>query len=395
MEIEYIISFAIGLIVGIIIVSIVSYILRRNRVKEIGELSEQMKNTFSALSYEALTKSSDELIKRADEILSKKTTENVKDLEEKKKLIDQKLQGVDTNLQRVESVITQFEKDRANKFGQLETQLKDVAQQTGKLQETTNKLQMALSSSKARGQWGERMAEDVLRLAGFIEGINYQKQATLETVTTRPDYTFLLPQGLKLNMDVKFPWSKYWEYCGANSETDMDTYKTQFLRDVKQRIKEVTTRDYINPEENTVDYVLVFVPNEQVYCFIQENDSAIFDEALKSKVILCSPLTLYAILAVIRQAVDNFNLEKTAGQILSLLGAFNKQWKSFCESLEKMGRRIEDTRDEYNKLISTRRKQLERPLQRIEELRTERGISEALLPESEPVSTDNLIENSH
>jgi DNA recombination protein RmuC len=392
---EYIIGFIIGLIVGIILVLIISFFQRRNRAQDINTLSEQMKNTFSALSFETLTRSSDELIKRAEEILSKKTSESVKDLEEKKKLIDQKLQGVDTSLQRVESVITQFEKDRAEKFGQLDNQLKEVAQQTGKLQETTGKLQIALSSSKVRGQWGERMAEDVLRLAGFVEGINYQKQVTLETSATRPDYTFFLPQGLKLNMDVKFPWTKYWEYFDAISEVEKDNCKTQFLKDVKQRIKEVTTRDYINPAENTVDYVLVFIPNEQVYCFIYENDSSILDEALKNKVILCSPMTLYAILAVIRQAVDNFNLERTAGQILSLIGAFNKQWKAFCESLEKMGRRIEDAHEEYNKLISTRRRQLERPLQLIDDLRTERGIVEALLPDSESISADNPKENGN
>ena len=34
-------------------------------------------------------------------------------------------------------------------------------------------------STKARGQWGERMAEDVLRLAGFVEGVNYRKRQAL------------------------------------------------------------------------------------------------------------------------------------------------------------------------------------------------------------------------
>ena len=32
---------------------------------------------------------------------------------------------------------------------------------------------------QARGQWGERMADDVLRLAGFVEGVNYRKQTAV------------------------------------------------------------------------------------------------------------------------------------------------------------------------------------------------------------------------
>jgi DNA recombination protein RmuC len=386
---EYIIGFIIGLIVGIVIVLAINSIRQRHREQDINN----MKDAFSALSFEALTKSSDELIKRAEEVLSKKTSESEKELTEKKKSIDEHLKGVEDNLQKVERVVTAFEKDRAEKFGEIDKQLKNVVEQTGKLQDTTGKLQIALSSSKMRGQWGERMAEDVLRVAGFIEGINYLKQTTQETVSTRPDYTFFLPRDLKVNMDVKFPLDNYIAHYNATADVDKEKCKTQFLRDVKQRIKEVTGRDYINPEENTVDYVLVFIPNEQVYSFIQENDRSIVDEALKNKVVLCSPITLYAILAIIRQAVENFNIEKTADQILSLLGAFRKQWKAFGTSLEKMGKKIEEAHDEYNRLNTTRRRQLDRPLEKIDAIRTERGITEASLPEAELLSIESPEEN--
>jgi hypothetical protein len=48
--------------------------------------------------------------------------------------------------------------------------------------------------------------------------------------------------------------------------------------------------------------MLVFIPNEQIYGFIHENDFNLTVESLQKKVVLCSPLTLFAILAVIRQA---------------------------------------------------------------------------------------------
>ncbi len=326
------------------------------------------------LSRDALSKNTEDFLKLANETLSKQTQSGEKDLEGKKELINQTLDAMKTDLQNVQKLVTNFERDREQKFGELTNQLKNTAMQTGKLQETTHQLREALASTKARGQWGERMAEDVLRFAGFVEGINYLKQKALETTGTRPDYTFLLPQGLRVNMDVKFSLDNYRRYLEEDGETDKRKYKSQFLRDVRGRIKEVTTRDYINPAENTVDYVIMFIPNEQVYAFINENDSKILDVALKNKVIICSPLTLYAILAVIRQAVDNFNLEKTAAQMLSLFGTFHKQWELFIESFEKIGKRLEDTQKEYNKLTSTRRNQLERPLRQIEDLRKQKGI---------------------
>ena len=402
---EHLVVFIIGVIFGAAIVLIINWLRRREaqtiaqelisqvesqKIQDLEILINRIKESFGSLSLVALSKNSEEFLKLAGETLSKQMQIGEKELEGKKKLIDQTLEAMKVDLQKVQDLVTQFEKDRERKFGELANQLKLTAEQTGKLQETANKLYTALASTRVRGQWGERMAEDVLRLAGFIEGINYLKQKTLET--TRPDYTFLLPQNLKVNMDVKFPLDNYLRYLEAGEESQKEMYKTQFLKDARRRIMEVTTRDYINPEENTLDYVIVFIPNEQVYAFIIENDRSLLDEALKNKVILCSPITLYAVLAVIRQAVDNFNLEKTTAKILSLLGAFNKQWSAFLKSLEKMGKKIEEAQNEFLILTTTRRKQLERPLREIEDLRKQKGIAEASLIEGDIISVENAEE---
>ncbi|HPD60548.1 MAG TPA: DNA recombination protein RmuC, partial [Thermodesulfobacteriota bacterium] len=93
------------------------------------------------------------------------------------------------------------------------------------------------------------------------------------------------------------------------------------------------------------------------------------------RVVFCSPITLFAVLAVIRQAVEHFALEKTSHQILSLLGGFKKQWDEFTNKFENLGKRIEDVQKEYTALITTRRHQLEKPLNKIELLRTQWGLS--------------------
>jgi Uncharacterized protein conserved in bacteria len=336
----------------------------------------QLKESFSALSFEALSKSMDQFFKIANETLSKQTEGGERDLEAKKKLIDQTLGSMKEELQKVHNLVTNFEKDRELKFGELSGQLKTSAEQLNRLHDTTNQLKAALVSTKARGQWGQRIADDILRLAGFAEGVNYQKDKSQDTVSTRPDYTFFLPQGLRVNMDVKFPMNSYLRYLETESETDKQTYKDQFLRDVRARMKEITNRDYINPEEKTVDYVILFIPNEQLYSFINENDRSLIDDALKSKVIFCSPLTLYAILAIIHHAIDNFKLEKTAAHMLSILGAFNKQWLLFTRSFDDLGEKIEAVQKEFNNLTTTRRKQLDRQVSKIEDLRKQEGIAE-------------------
>ncbi len=90
--------------------------------------------------------------------------------------------------------------------------------------------------------------------------------------------------------------------------------------------------------------------------------------------IFCSPLTLFAILAVIRQAVDNFALEQTSNEMLTLLGQFYKQWAAFKESMGRMGNRIAGAQEEFESLSTTRTRQLERPLEKLEQLRNEREL---------------------
>ncbi|OGW83426.1 MAG: recombinase RmuC [Omnitrophica bacterium RIFCSPLOWO2_01_FULL_45_10] len=377
-----------GLAMGLVIIFFLRFGSRKGQDIEL--VVKRLKESFGELSLDALSKITSEFQKFSSELLSKQLHDGEKDLDGKKKLIDQTLGVMNSELERLQTLVINFEKDREQKYGEVASQLKAAAEQTTKLQETTSHLRNTLASRTARGQWGQRMAEDVLRLAGFIEDVNYHKEKVQDTVNTRPDYTFLLPQGLKVNMDVKFPLDNYLRYTEAEIDSERDRCKEQFLRDARMRIKEVTNRSYINPEENTVDYVIVFIPNEQAYAFINENDRNLLDEALRNKVIVCSPLTLYAILAVIRQAVDNFNLEKSAKQILSLLGAFNKQWDAFIKSFDKLGRKLKETQDEYNNLTSTRRDQLERPIKKIEDLRRQQGI-----PEPQPADDDVLIiENS-
>lgn len=288
------------------------------RKAEVDAVVENVRTSFGVLSGEALSKATNEFLKLAEVRFNTEREVSSRELDSKKGLIDQQLQAMNLQLEQVSRTIKEFGEGSSEKFGQVSSSLLQHAEQTQSLIQTTSALRQALSSTKARGQWGERMAEDVLRLAGFIESVNYEKQKRIESSGKIPDFTFFLPQDLKLNMDVKFPLDNYLRYQEAASETDRSRHLNDFLRDVRGRVKEVTTRDYINPEQNTVDYVLLFIPNEQVYAFIHEQDRRILDDALTNKVVFCSPLTLYAILAVIRRAVDNFTLEKTSHQILLL-----------------------------------------------------------------------------
>lgn len=358
------------------------------KIQDLEALLGRVRDSFGALSMDVLRQNTGEFLKLAESRLGQQSQSGEKELEGKKRLIDQSLDAMKADFRRFQELIAGFEKDRTQKYGELAAQLRQAADQTSRLQETADHLRNVLANTKARGQWGERMAEDVLRLAGFVEGVNYLKQKVLEEAAGRPDYTFPLPQGRKVNMDVKFPLSNYLRYLEAPTEGDREDHKARFLKDVRERIKEVTGKEYINAAEDTLDYVLVFIPNEQVYAFINQNDPGLMEEALRRKAILCSPFTLFAILAVIRQAMDIFSLERATGDMLKLIGSFHQQWGKFVGDLDKLGKRLDAAQKDFLALSTTRRLALERPLRRIEELRKEKGLEPEVLPDVETVPAE-------
>lgn len=302
--------------------------------------------------------------------------------------LDQVRREVSGELHRLSSLVNQLGQMSAERFGQVDRSLGEHTRVASALAESTRTLREALANPTARGQWGERMADDVLRLAGFVENVNYVRQTKIagrdDSRTAIPDYTFSLPHGHALHMDVKFPLVSYLRHLEATTDIERDAHRRDFLRDVRARVRELAARGYSTGGSTpSLDYVVMFLPNEHLAGFIHENDPEIIDMALAHKVVLCSPLTLYAFLGVIRQAYDNFVVEQTSDQILALIGAFDVQWSKFTDSLDGVKKRLDATQREFDTLLGTRRRALERPLQELEALRQHRDVAVASGPRAE------------
>ena len=314
------------------------------------------------------------------EAMAQQAVAGQQELAGKKDVIDARLEQMASHLRaelgRVSEQLAQLGSVSTRSFGAVNAALAAHAETTQALATTANGLREALASTKTRGQWGERIAEDVLRMAGFVENVDYRKQSKVEGGDGLPDFTFELPRGQVLYLDVKFPLSAYLRFLEAGSDAERSAHRDAFLRDVRLRIRELAKRDYARQGARTsVDYVLLFLPNETVSSYIHENDATLLDDALRQKVVLCSPLTLFAMLGVIRQAHDNFMIEQTSDEILRVLGGFEQQWDRFSGAIDTVGKRLESAQRAFEELNGPRRRQLERPLAELEHLRAQRGIA--------------------
>ncbi|MGA1261816.1 MAG: DNA recombination protein RmuC, partial [Ilumatobacteraceae bacterium] len=193
----------------------------------------------------------------------------------------------------------------------------------------------------------------------------------------KPDYTFFLPPDRVLYLDSKFPMENYLKYFEAQDDNTRKIMKDAFIKNVEDRVKELEKRDYVQQSgANAIDYVLLFIPNEGVLSFIQQHKPSLVDEAVAKRVVLCSPLTLYAFLGVVRQATASFAMEQNANEVLRLLTNFGKAWGNYVKNLKDIARHFE-TMQKKLKAVTTGRVfgAVNKPLRDIEELAQNRGIS--------------------
>ncbi len=345
--------------------------------KRLLEMKEQLQDSFKSLSQDVLRGSQKEFLRLAEEKFKDQSKQNQSHLGEKEKLIQKSLDNMDGRL-----------KDIVQRSTELKTELETSKDETQRLRTTTETLQTLLASSQKRGQWGERLVEDILNYVGLQENINYTKQVTMDD-GQRPDYTFKLPKSREINMDVKFPLAHYEKYLQTSDVQLQDLEKKAFLQDVRKHLNEISKRGYIDTSKGTVDYAMMFIPNESIYGFINQEDPDFIGEALSKKIMLCSPITLYAVLSLLNQATSNFMMEQRASEIMNEVVKFQQQWDKFSEVMNKTEKNLDIAVRQFQELISTRSRALERPVNKILELQKK----EALTPGATQLEIDSGEKN--
>lgn len=328
------------------------------------------------LVHQTISRSIPTIIQIAREQLEGEKREIKTDLANKKEAIEKIVEKLEQDIRYRHSELQEVEKERSRQFGEVAKAVEEHRRLTEKLQTSTEGLRQVLSNNQHRGEWGEIAAERILENGGLVEGQHYIKQKQLETTTSRPDFILLLPQGKKVCVDAKFPFSELYEYSQTEDKQTQKVLLAKFETSVKNKIKQITTRGYISEDENTLDYVILFIPSERVFSFINKNFPHVVDRALSKKVVIASPYSFFAIVRTIDQAYRNFYFEQSSKKILKVLEDFVKDYRRFQDEFGQFGENLERLQKTYEKITNVRYKQLDLRFRKIEEYR--RGAGETL-----------------
>lgn len=359
----------ISLIVGISLGIGIFYFLKKRGSKSEEEISETIEDKLTELLPIVLSQANESLVRMANEKLGSETKQNRIDLENKREEITRMVKGL-------EEYVKNAEKERIDSYATLKNSVEESRKVTEQLSISTEGLKKVLSDNQVRGQFGEKVADDLLRMAGFVHGVDYEFNKEQVESKTRPDFSIFLPDGTRVNVDSKFPYANLRRMIESEDKEVKMKLKKDFEKDVKEKIRQVTTRDYINPEAKTVDFVILFIPNEMIFSYVYDKMPDVTEFAMENRVVLAGPFSFTAILRMIKQAYENFRVQKNIYSIIGHVKAFEKEFDTFSESFFKIGERIGALQKQYDTVSTTRFNQLTRRVDRVRQEGLESGGSE-------------------
>lgn len=221
-------------------------------------------------------------------------------------------------------------------------------------------------NTKVQGDWGEMVLETILVKSGLVEGENYFVQRTKNDDGTqiknddngrlRPDVVVALPDKKCIVIDSKVSLTAYVNYINADNEDDRQRFGKAHLLSVRSHLKELETKRYQDfvgvGNDDRIDYVLMFIPNEHAYMAAMTLDNNLWMEAYEKRVVIISPAHVISTLRLIAQLWTRDKQTKNALKIAEEGGKLYDKFVGFVNDMQTVEQSLGKASEAYSSAMS-------------------------------------------
>jgi DNA recombination protein RmuC len=324
---------------------------------------EKMRETFAALSSDALHKNSTAFIERADELIKRVTAESTGDLEKRQQAIELLVSPLKETLTNVEKQMKDVEKERTDAYAALRTQVAQMGKTSEKLQQETSQLVAALRAPQTRGAWGEHQLRQVVDFAGMIEHCDFGEQQSVSTADgmLRPDLIVNLAGGKHVVVDAKVSLVGFLDAM-AIDDTSADAatiaatrahHLKRHARHLRDHIDQLGAKAYWDLLPNTPEFVVMFIPAETFLNAALEQDPSLLQHAFEKNVVIATPATLIALLRTVGYTWRQEALAANAHDVLTLGRELYARLSTMGRHVGTLGTRLNSAVQSYNDTVAS------------------------------------------
>ncbi len=225
--------------------------------------------------------------------------------------------------------------------------------------ETLNLTKALKGDSKMQGNWGELILERVLEKSGLEKDREYfvqQVHTSAEGNRVFPDVVINLPDGKKMIVDSKVSLTAYEKFINEEDDALKISFLKEHVNSIKRHVEQLGDKNYHDLYQiESPDFVLLFIPMEPAFALALNEDTTLYNKAFEKNIVIVTPSTLLATLRTIDSMWTNQKQQENAFEIARQAGALYDKFEGFVADLIKIGKKIDESKVEYqgamNKLV--------------------------------------------
>jgi len=295
--------------------------------------------------------------------LQKKFTDQFKNLaneifeEKSKKFTDQNKSNIFDLLKPLGEKIVEFEKrveethkDTISRNSALREQLENLQRLNVQMTKEAENLTRALKGdSQTQGAWGEFILESILEKSGLERDREYSIQESFTTSEgrLRPDVIIRLPENRHVVIDSKVSLTAYNSFINAQTEEEKVIALKAHLISIRQHMKGLSEKNYQNISDQSLDFVIMFIPIEPAYILAIQSEKNLYEEALQRRIVFVSPTLLIPSLQLIKNVWKQEYQNRHVLDIANKAGDLYDKFVGFTEDLITLGRHMDSSKKMY------------------------------------------------
>jgi DNA recombination protein RmuC len=311
------------------------------------QLTEQMK----AISADTQRQVSEQLEKLAAAQRAADRANAAGELGKRTEEIKRSLDPIAEHLKRVSSEVERLERDRRTTHGQVRQLFESMTAEVGRLRDQTGTLVSALKRPQTRGAWGEMQLRNCVEAANMTEHVDFASQVSVsgsDGSRLRPDLVVHLPADRDIVVDAKVPMDAYLRALESPDDAEQQELLRQHGRQTRQHIDALASKSYHAQFEASPEFVVMFIPNEGVYCAALEAEPTLLEHGAAKGVLIATPTTLIALLHATYYGWRQEKIAESAREIAAAGRELHKRIAPFLESYAKLGRQLNSATNAYN-----------------------------------------------
>ena len=254
-------------------------------------------------------------------------------------------------LNKLDKHVRDLEAKREGAYSSIGTQLEGLHRLQDSLKQQTTTLAQALKAPTVRGRWGEVHLRRLVELSGMEKHVDFSEQEAAGT--GRTDMIVRLPEKGIIPVDSKVPLDAFLKAMETEAEDQRRDLMKQHAQAMRNRVRELAQRAYWDQFDATPEVVVMFVPVEASLSAAFQADRDLFEHAFQNKVLIASPISLFALLKAAAFGWKQQQVAENAEQIAAQGKTFYERAINFVGHLAALGRSLDASVGKYNEAVGS------------------------------------------